>query len=751
LNRKIHILIVILFLLVHFILLLTSASQKSVTYDEIVHLTAGYSHLKLGDFRLVTEHPPLVFLWSSVPLLFQDLSFPSLYEKAWNTSDAWGLGWQFFYNCGNDHRIMLFWGRLMASVLSVGMGILIYLWSRRLFGSKGALGTLVLFSFSPTMLAHGKLVNTDMVVSFLFVSSVWGIWRVLHHFTIKSVILSALSLTGLFLTKFSAVLIIPIGILLVLIWLASGGETVLGKKREKVKKVPKKLILVAILLIVYVSMVFLGIWTAHGYRFSPFKAGDIKKAEFAMRFRRSEGESPWEYLLKEKTFTSRVIGWLRDKKLLPEGYLYGFFYALKTTEERSSFLNGKAGIKGWWYYFPYAFLVKTPLPLFFILGLTVISFWISSKKPEREGKKTGKQSLSVVLYKTSPLWCLFTVYWLVSLRTSLNIGHRHILPVYPILFIFAGGAWKAWETRTRSFKWILRILCVFFILCSFRIFPHYLSYFNVISGGPKKGYKHLVDSSLDWGQDLPSLKKHLEKNIHPPPHHLTYLSYFGMGNPAYYHIGARTLMNVPPRKPIPYFPLTSGTYCISATMLQCIYLLPTNRWTEDMEKAYTECREILGPYLKRETWAPRDHPFKEAWAGNFYYEVMDLFQKLRFCRLCQVLRKREPDDYIGYSILVYKVSEEEVEKAIHGAPMEMVPDPAYMRGDPRLRVRSPLGYMHFLKGMYFSKKGEKQKAIEHFKKAVETDPLSEEAKRRLKILSEKKGFQPGGNNTGSME
>ena len=740
-KRKTHNLVVILLLALHAVFAFTSMVKKSTTYDEVAHLTAGYSHWKYGDFRLITEHPPLTFLWASLPLVITQPSFPSLNQKCWEESDAWNTAWQFFNECGNDARSMLLSGRLMSLFFSLGLGVLVYAISTRFFGREGGLVSLLLYSFSPTMLAHGRLVTTDTAASLFFLASVVGIWWVVHRITLKSILFCILSVTCLFLSKFSAVLILPMAGIMILVRLASKRPVYLGKGEVKViTSWWQKLAIFLALSILQAAMVFVSLWLFHGFRYSAFQEGDTNKARFEIRYRRKAGQTPWDYLMEEKGKSAPVIKWARDKKILPEAFLYGFIYALRTTEERAAFLNGDIRIRGWWHYFPYTFLVKTPLPLFGVLLFALMALLyprlfpsLEDTPPEVKGMIPGR------LYHTIPLWTLFALYWAVSIRTKLNIGHRHILPIYPVLFVLAGAAVVGWRSRRPVLRWGTRGMVGLFLLASLTIWPHYLSYFNLLAGGPSNGYRRLVDSSLDWGQDLPALKKVLEKRDARDTFNVTYLSYFGMGNPADYHIGAKYLPGVPDRETLPPYRLGGGLYCVSATMLQQVYSLPSNRWTKSMEKAYQECRFLIHELEGTENNPGQRKRLIQELGSDFWNNMINVYHKLRLGRLCFLLRNKEPEGNAGYSILIYRVSDKEVRKAIEGPPPELAPEPAYLKTHPNLRISSPLARAHLLRGVSAAGRGRLDKAIEHFRKSLDLEPDSLEARQYLqKALQEKR-------------
>jgi hypothetical protein len=197
---------------------------------------------------------------------------------------------------------------------------------------------------------------------------------------------------------------------------------------------------------------------------------------------------------------------------------------------------------------------------------------------------------------------------------------------------------------------------------SVRSGPHHLSYFNQLAGGPEKGYTHLVDSSLDWGQDLARLREWLEKqratNAGGGP---VYLAYFGSGDPAYSGIEATLLPGYLDWRPeIEFQELRPGTYCISATMLQSVYGLAFGPWNGEYEKLYRRYSKLVAD----SHGARVSLTSVQGGRCNEHERMIYEFEQLRFARLCAVLRRREPDDRVAYSILIYDVTDDELEAAI---------------------------------------------------------------------------------------
>jgi hypothetical protein len=300
--------------------------------------------------------------------------------------------------------------------------------------------------------------------------------------------------------------------------------------------------------------------------------------------------------------------------------------------------------------------VKTPLPFLALIGFGGVAWYQKNK---------GK--LLSALYSLAPLLALFVIYWIASIFTNLNIGHRHLLPTYPVLFVLA-GANVFWLTSEK--RWIkptlIALLC-WFVLGSIWIRPHYLSYFNWLAGGPKNGYKHLVDSSLDWGQDLPALSKWLAKNNKDGER--AYFSYFGTGDPEFYGIRCYRLPSFFDwQRPKVMFPLQPGIYCVSATMLQSVYSVARGKWNDFYEKLYHETREELIQLEK----AKDQKKFMEEKGEDYWKKRIEEFDHLRFARLCAFLRERKPDAWVGYSILVFRLTQDELDRALLSTPLELL-------------------------------------------------------------------------------
>jgi len=654
----------------HLALAVTSVRKKSPTYDEPLHFTMGYVYWETGDFRMAAASPPLAALWAALPPFAIPARLPSFDSTAWRESNHFIFGPQFFYGMNNPTGRMLHRGRTMIAVLSVLLGLTVFFCSQRLFGDTGGVLTLLLYAFSPTLLAHARLVTADLTMAAFFFFATLGPWWAYHRLTPWSALVSALALAGLFLSKMSAYFILPVllGLLTIRVFSRTPLELNLFSGRRVITTRSGKVAALGTLTLAQAAAVYIAIWCAYGFRYYPFSYRVTGTETLLIAHEQDAGRDPWEVQLRGYPRLERVINFARQRRLLPEIYLYAIAFGVQSATVRSSFLDGSYSLTGFASFFPKCFLYKTPLSLMALLACALCAAWWYRGRERAPPRGTGA-SLDRALYRTAPLWLLLVTYAIGVLPSRLNIGHRHILPIYPPLFVLAGAAAGLLAHPVTLIRFIVPALAAVFISTSLWIYPHYLAYFNWIAGGPANGYRHLVDSSLDWGQDLIGLKEWLDG--HAGNEHV-FLAYFGNAPPRHYGVQAIALpyetMGYAGRRSLGSAVLTPGIYCISATQLQQVYPPGLREWTDELEREY---RALLPPMRRFEDIPPTDEEAlltRVSARGDAFVQSFIRFQRLRFARLCDYLRQREPDAHVGFSILIYRLTSDELQEALFRRP-----------------------------------------------------------------------------------
>ncbi len=652
-NRRCRIfhLAAILLAALHAFLAVTAVNTKSPTFDEPQHLAAGFSYWVRNDFRLDPENGNLPARWASLPLLFSHTKFVSPDDPNWQHADDGGTAHQLFYELGNDPNRMIAQARLIMSIFGAALCLLVYRIGREFFGVIGGLIAETLIAFDPNFIAHSALVTSDIPAAFFFTATIWSCWQLFQRISPAKLALAALSLSGLFLTKFSAPIVLPVLAMTSILQVFSQTEIAIsfGEFQTAVTETRKKFCGIAGLWLVLGATVVFAIWLSFSFRYSALTDnGPARKV----------WNNCWSVILSDNTPIQRAVDFARAHHLLPEAYLCGFAYTQKSTEARPAFLDNRWSLVGFASFFPRAFLYKTPLPLLCLIALVIC---LAVAKRER-------WTLQKLL---NPFAIFALIYAAFAIGISLNIGHRHILPIYLALFIGCGAAACLLPKNSpRSYAGAVALLLLWQIGESFAVRPSYLAYFNQIAGGPRNGYQHLVDSSLDWGQDLSGLKSWLDLHSSATEKPL-YLAYFGTADPKLEGIDAKTLPEDYSAGNMTFAPLRGGIYCISATTLQSVYAIEPGHWSVAYEQKYqTALNEI-----RRDRSTALDPTARVSLIANGSAPISDkkihVFERLQFERLCAYLRHRAPNAQVGYSIFVFDLTDADVDRALYGAPAEL--------------------------------------------------------------------------------
>ena len=570
----------------------------SPTSDETVHLVAGYSYLVTHDYRVNPEHPPLAKMLAALPLLTMQI-WPAhfgeaadgtrafaFFREAWAMCVAnpafseWRVAQLLLYGVRdstllrvggdaldppttasyaradflNDAETMFFRARLVMLFLGIALGIVLWCWSHELWGAAGAAFAVMLFCFDPNFIAHSTLVTTDVPLALAYLVTLYCFWRFAQRPSVLRGILFALAFALAQTVKFSAVLLAP-GVVFIAVW-----EIVRDRQRLRP-------MVAAVAGSAVCSLIV--IWAVYGFRYSsvpdPEKAR-LEEVDARATLRQQVLNAPdvwptghldvqravarWsgmEVLSKispeaatdielrrvmrssRPGITARFLLFAAEHHLLPEAYLYGFAAAMSGSLLRSSYLDGRYSTTGFSSYFLWTTVWKTPIPVLFGSLIGVLMAF-----------RFRRRASHLVFLIVPSL-----IYAWAAATAQIHIGHRHLLPLLPLVYTLAGaaGAWwnelvrRAW-TAVLVVAWLAASALVVFFPRPISVINQHLAYINEFGGGPKAGALKLSDSNFDWGQDLKRLGQwYASSGISDPID----LVYFGNADPRSYGIRYRNL------------------------------------------------------------------------------------------------------------------------------------------------------------------------------------------------------------------
>jgi hypothetical protein len=650
-KKNIYIITVIFLFFLYLFLGISSALKNSPAFDEPIHVAAGYVVWKLGDYRIDPENGLLPNLTASLPLLFSDreagITIPATSDRMWDTHDRWRLSQKILRTDKTQYEKIFFRSRIMMiSTFGLLSAIALFFISLRIWGKNGALISLAVYSLSPTILANSTLSNSDMAASLFFFLTAFLFWSMLDRFNILKLFLFIFFFCLLMLSKMSALIILPILFLIAIVFfiLRKRWKLRLPNKRYIISSPFNKATVIISVFILTGFFSFATIWAAYGFRYSmlPDQNGRIGLNIL------------WEKALMKDGFPQKTIGVARKYKILPEAYLYGTAYVLRHAGLRHAFLNGKYSRQGWYSFFPLCFIYKTPLAIVILVIAGLAAPFLIYKGKYRQRR------LLLLWYSAFPVITAVS-YFTVAVISRINIGQRHLLPIYLPLFLIAGGASLRSGKYRHAGKGIILIILLL-LINNILIYPNYLSYFSSVVGGPSNGYKHLVDSSLDWGQDLNALKEYLAKE-HPNPENV-YISYFGSNDLDIYEMKQRRLLCDLEQRSLSLFKLGPGMYCISATMLQMVYYQDLVEWHPGLEKEFRKNQKMFKRVINSMGNIEETKKLLEHHGTDDIEECLREYEKLRFAKLADGLRKRKPDGMVNYSILLYSLSAEDLKQLV---------------------------------------------------------------------------------------
>ncbi|MEM7113100.1 MAG: phospholipid carrier-dependent glycosyltransferase [Chloroflexota bacterium] len=543
-------------LLIMFGLMLTSMQQLGPTFDEQGFITRGLGYLR-GNNRHMRVGHPLGLNALNAAFLRNDLTVNLPTEDpSWHETNFHRPSELFLWEIGNNVEHVMFLARLPTLWLGMLLAAIAGRWAWAMTKRKWAgLLALALVAFDPNILAHSQLTTTDLGLAFGATLAGATLWYFLKRPSYQTAVLAGFGFGILQNTKFTSGLFVPLFALVILIAL-------IGKIRDRQTAIAPFLLQ---LLIIYPLAGFFTLWATNGFQI---------------------GQLPAEL----PTFSEQLGG-----RTLPLAHHIEQLTDIGGRLQAStpSFLLGQYSDSGWWYYFPVAFLLKTPLPTLALLIWAKVQLfgylWVRRSRQWSTlaaYSPVARLSLLDLAALLIPAWG----YFAIALTSDINLGYRHLLPMLPSLAVFiaamlqpsppgipvaaeSGGEEKTAVDKPKLPPFIIHpafALVAWLLFSTAIVHPHLLTYFNLLAGGPNNGWESLVDSNIDWGQDLHRLRGWMDEN----GVQRVWLSYFGESRPEYYGITYDGLDSFPPRlmnpnaRPFsPYYP-APGIYAISATNLQ---------------------------------------------------------------------------------------------------------------------------------------------------------------------------------------
>jgi hypothetical protein len=486
--------VVVGLLLIHAGLLAWAATQHSPSVDEPPHLVAGLAAWQLGRTDLYSVNPPLVRMLATLPVL-----------AARPHTDWWG-----YFRGDRDERtefevgraflqanrdgwfryfVLARWACLPLSLLG---GYVCWRWAAELYGPYAGLLALALWCFCPNVLAHAQMITADAGAAALGVTAAYCFWRWLKGPTAGAACLAGVALGLAELTKMTWLVLFPLWPLL---WVV---DCALRRSGEPRPPWPVQFGQLALILLLGLGVLNLG----YGCDGSCQRLGTFR---FSCRV--FTGQDQDVSKLPREASRNRFAGsWLGAVPVpVPHDYLRGIdLQKLDFERGTPAYLRGEWRRGGWWYYYLYALAVKVPLGTWLLLLLA------AALRLCRAGPSVRLRDELVVL--APPAVALV----LVSSAPSINSHLRYVLPVLPFAFVWIGQAAQA-RVRGWAVPAAVAGAAAWSVASSLLVYPHSLSYFNELAGGPTNGHAHLVDTNIDWGQDLFYLRRWLDHHPEARP------------------------------------------------------------------------------------------------------------------------------------------------------------------------------------------------------------------------------------------
>ena len=472
-------------LLAFFVVSLALLSQKGLFIDDSMHMPAGYSYLLTRDYRLNQEHPPLIKLLSGLGLWKLQPRFPFEspgWQQAATPQDPEDgmvrIEEAFFETNAKQFGQIAFYGRLPALFISLLLLLAVWWFTRELLGPVAALIAVFLMATEPNIIGNAIVVQNDIAAALALLLFVRAVKKFVDNATAQGALWFGGALGVALVTKYSLLSLVPVSLAIVMVWAIAR----IIRKRSPLRSV-----------VLSVALVFVTAWFIL-IAFYAFQVDRIDANESAMI-------ASWFYLTGHGAeLFKRFL--MSLPPIVPRYFVYGIDMVVQDSRDgRPAFLCGQVSDTGWWYYFPVAFALKTTIP--FLLTSIGGFVWAIIQ--------VFRRKRYMLLYVPLP----GILYLALTMTSHLNIGVRHLLPMFPFAAIAGAGFIAALLefgfARKRSLGVVLAVIALVPALgIAILTFPNYLTYFSPIAGGADRGWQRLSDSNVETGQEVKPLARYLK-------------------------------------------------------------------------------------------------------------------------------------------------------------------------------------------------------------------------------------------------
>lgn len=538
------------------------ARQWTPTHDEYWHLPIGLRMWSGHRWDDDVINPPLVRLWSAIPLR---LAGATTGEPAYRADrpdgrpDVGDIG-DAFWDANQNVRTWFLLGRLMIVPMATFMGVIIVVWARHWFGERSAILSLLLFVCCPTTLANSAIVTHDLPLAAAWLATLFFFTRFAESTTWQTAIAFGLSLGIALLCKLTAVILVPLSIIL---WFvirlpeSQPMKTSTGSIRNII--LTWGLSFLVAIFVVNAGYLFRGVCIP--LNSLTFSSGRLSQLQSQFN---PIGNIPVPIARDYVAAVDRLM--------------------LDLERQHPVYLDGEWSDHPFALYYAKALIYKLPISTLILSVIAIgVLIWPTPNANDR------RRAVFLLISGS--------ILPILASRSANQIGIRYILPSLPLICIFAGQSARWMTDRDKLGAFFSKCLRVakrrevphpqtnkvfnntsearktmdvhpgsrlIYMTCwlaavtaplALRFHPDHLAFFNAIAGGPPQGRWHLVDSNIDWGQDLHHLKEQLDKR----KIELDGLAYYGTVIPS--RLGLRA--PAPPSR----FP-RPGWYAVSANFVQ---------------------------------------------------------------------------------------------------------------------------------------------------------------------------------------